>query len=386
MGTKDFDPGPGLYTLVCSGGLDIYIHKLNSNGDFVWAKRLGGPGYDHGLSFCLDNYGNVYATGTYHGTADFDPGFGVFNLTSAGSDDIFVCKLSSAGDFVWARSMGGANEDLGHAISIDAQNNVYVSGYYKGTSNFSQAPNIYTISSDGDLDAFVCKLNNSGDLIWARTFGGTGEENGREITVDSQGNSYITGYFNDTVYFNIDTDSSFINSHGSSDIFITKLNSYGTIDWVKGIGGAEWDKAEAITVDLLGNVYVTGYFQDTVDFDPDIGAKDLISYGLENMFVLKLENILLSNPDQENNSSNSVNVFTPNNDGINDFFILNLPEGEVINIYNRWGVEIISLKTEIISNNGWDGRTSAGIECSAGVYFYTSNHSQHVKGFVQLLR
>src|ERR1043166_7136006 len=105
--------------------------------NFLWAKKFGSNGPDGGHAIWVDALGNSYTTGGFNGTVDFDPGPGTFNLTSAGSRDIFICKLNAAGNFVWARAMGGAaNNDDAFAIALDGSGNVYTTGFFNGTADF----------------------------------------------------------------------------------------------------------------------------------------------------------------------------------------------------------------------------------------------------------
>ena len=108
-GTADFDPGPGTANLVSSGSTDVFVSKLNSAGELVWVKQLGGTSTagDFSESVAVDSSGNVYTTGWFNGTADFDPGAGTANLVSAGNSDVFVSKLDSTGTFVWAKQLSG---------------------------------------------------------------------------------------------------------------------------------------------------------------------------------------------------------------------------------------------------------------------------------------
>ena len=106
--TMDMDPGPDVFNLVPFGGLwdqDIYVSKLDASGNFLWAKQIGGPGYDQAIGMDVDPAGNVYLTGGFAGTADFDPGLGVYSFTTSGmyDVDIFICKLTSSGNFGWAK-------------------------------------------------------------------------------------------------------------------------------------------------------------------------------------------------------------------------------------------------------------------------------------------
>src|SRR3990172_3536641 len=135
VGTSDFDPGVGTFNMTdASGG--IFVSKLDASGNFVWAKQMGGTGSENGYSLYLDVTGNVYITGRFGGTADFDPGVGTFNLTSAGADDIFICKLDVSGNFVWAKRLGGTGTDYGNAITLDGSGNVLTTGYFQSTVDF----------------------------------------------------------------------------------------------------------------------------------------------------------------------------------------------------------------------------------------------------------
>jgi hypothetical protein len=126
-------------------------------GDLGFAVQLGGPSTDLALGIAVDSSGNVYTTGRFHGTVDFDPGAGTKNLTSAGSDDIFVSKLDSVGNFVWAISMGGSNSDQGRGISVDSSGNVYTTGAFQGTSDFDPGAGTANLTSAGDFDAWRSK-------------------------------------------------------------------------------------------------------------------------------------------------------------------------------------------------------------------------------------
>lgn len=108
MGTADFNPGTGTANLTTAGQSDIYISKLDADGNFLWAKRIGGNSWDDGSGISLDATGNIYVTGHFSGTVDFDPGAGTANLTSAGNYDIFICKLDAAGNFLWAKKLATA--------------------------------------------------------------------------------------------------------------------------------------------------------------------------------------------------------------------------------------------------------------------------------------
>ncbi|MEN7548789.1 SBBP repeat-containing protein [Rapidithrix thailandica] len=290
--TVDFDPGPGASHLTSNGSNDIFVQKLDGEGNFVWAKSMGEVGNDFGESIAVDAEGNVYTTGSFYETVDFDPGPGTSNLTAIGDSDIFVQKLDVEGNFVWAKSMGRSSDDNGFSIAVDAEGNVYTTGYFYGTVDFDPGPGSNHLTANGGWDIFVQKLDGEGNFVWARSIGGRGNDYGESIAVDPEGNVYTTGSFNEKgdVY----TTTGFLGeavdftSNGDSDIFVQKLDVEGNFVWAKSMGGSRDDKGSSIAVDPEGNIYTTGYFEGTVDFDPGPGSSNLTSNGSEDIFVQKL--------------------------------------------------------------------------------------------------
>lgn len=140
---------------------DIFISKLDYLGNFIWAKSIS-EGSTWGTSIALDSSGNVYTTGHFEYATDFDPGAGIFNLTSAGDWDIFISKLDPSGNFLWATSMGGGSNDHGTSIALDGSGNVYTTGYLYGSSNFDPGPGIFNLTSAGSTDIFILKLAQQG--------------------------------------------------------------------------------------------------------------------------------------------------------------------------------------------------------------------------------
>jgi len=268
-GTASF----GNITLTSNGSADIFVAKLDSSGNWLWAQKAGGTDWDKGISIATDFSGNSYVTGFFKGIASF----GNITLESSGYNDIFVAKLDSNGNWLWAKKTGGTDWDEGHDIAVDSSGNSYVTGYF---AEFASFGNI-TISSSGNADIFVAKLDSSGNWLWAKQAGGTGTDYGHGITIDSSGNSYVTGCFSGTASFgNITLESS-----GYNDIFVTKLNSNGNWQWAKQAGGTDKDWGYDIAIDSSGNSYVTGCFQEIASF----GNTTLICRENHSIFVVKLD-------------------------------------------------------------------------------------------------
>lgn len=288
--TVDFDPGTGTSNLTSAGTSDIFVLKLDSNGDFVWAKSLGGISWDNGYDIALNPSGEILLTGYFQGVADFDPGPGTFDLTStSASQDIFICKLNSNGDLVWAKGIGGDSDENGYGIAVDGAGNVYTTGFFLETADFDPGVGTYVLTNTGISDIFVSKLDTDGDFVWAKAVGGSSGGEGWDVAVDDFGNVYTTGLFTATVDFDPGTGTFNVSSSGFQDAFVLKLESDGDFAWAGAMGGALNDNGRCIAVDTSGNIYTSGFFQADGDFDPGAATFILSNVGNNDVFVSKLE-------------------------------------------------------------------------------------------------
>ena len=146
--------------LMSSGSADIFIQKLDTYGNLIWVKQIGGTGSDVGRFITINYLGALYATGYFYGTADFDPGGGNSSLTSAGSSDIFILKLDTNGNFIWVNQMGATGSDVGYSILANTSGDVYSTGYFRGTVDFNTGAGTANLTSSGfsSIDIYVQKL------------------------------------------------------------------------------------------------------------------------------------------------------------------------------------------------------------------------------------
>jgi len=235
---------------------EVFVAKIARNGSFVWAIRAGGTSDDSGRNIALDGLGNIYIYGTFAGTATF--GFNTIN--SNGWHNIFVAKLSPAGSFLWAVAGGAIVQDYtyAHGLALDDAANIYISGTFSGTALFGTS----TIISSGGGDIFAAKLDSGGNFLWAVKAGGVDWDYGNDIAVDNSSNAYLIGYFESTATFG----STVYTSYGENDIFVTKLDSLGNFLWTVRAGGPYINLGYSICVDDSANAYLTGGFYGTVDF------------------------------------------------------------------------------------------------------------------------
>lgn len=291
-GTGDFDPGPGIFTLTSFGGRDAYLSKLDGSGNFLWAVVLGGTGEDQAHGVAVDSTGNVYVVGFFSGTADFDPGPGIYPLTSLGLGDVFISKLDSNGDLVWAAHMGGASTlttDFCKGVALDSVGSVYTVGYFFDTADFDPGPGTFNLTSVGDSDVFVAKLDNGGNFIWAVQLGGPTFDAAYAVALDGGGNIYTVGTFSSTADFDPGLGLFQLVSVGAQDGFISKLDSNGTFSWATQLGGTLNDRYLGIAIDASSSIQSVGAFEGTADFDPGIASYNLTSAGAEDIFVSKFD-------------------------------------------------------------------------------------------------
>ncbi len=343
-GTVDFDPSIGVFNLTSVGEKDAFICKLDAAGNFIWAKQYGDNAFiGEKSSLGMDPLGNLYITNSFLGTVDFDPGDGSFYLTSQGSDrDVFIQKIDVNGNFIWAKQIGGPFVPTfptpvhSTAIAVDTNGNQYLTGYFDGTIDFDPNPTFtFTMTSQYNAsDIFICKLDTDGNFVWAKQFSGTQSQGGvgYAIVVDGSGNVYSTGTIGGTMDFDPSQNTFYLTSSAPSqtEIYISKLDPLGNFVWAKAMGPGEgsaiaidennniyssgwtpsgytpvinkhdsagtllWAKqlgglnGQSIALDNIGNVYTTGFCFGTNDFDPGSGVFNLTG-GNSDSFISKLD-------------------------------------------------------------------------------------------------
>lgn len=237
-----------------------------------------------------DEAGNVYFTGTFQYTVDFDPGPATFNLTSSGGFDVFISKFDSLGNFVWAKSFGNNTDDIAFSIALDPSANVIITGEFQNTVDFDPSTSTYNITAFGSYDSYILKLNNSGNFVWVKNIGGSGWDEGKFILADNVGNLYCYGYFSATADLDPGPGNFYVTAIGGQNSYIVKLNSNGDFIWGKTLTGG-FNRSYSLDLQQT-NLFIVGEFQGTVDFNPDPSVtNNIIASGLTDAFILKLDTI-----------------------------------------------------------------------------------------------
>ena len=272
------------------GMLDCYLVKFDSSGNFIYVKTWGGPENDKCYQVAIDKSNNLYLTGWFYDTVDFDPGQGVHNATSNGLDDTYLLKLTQDGNFVWVKTWGGTQSDGGgHGVAVDSAGEVYVCGHFRETVDFDPGPDTDIHTFHGLDDGYVTAFDSDGNHLWARTWGTPTGAYSYGLAIDSDRNVIITGEFAGDMQFPFGRVMVTLSSHGQNDAFMCKFDHSGNFFWADEWGGTGMDTGHTVTVDGSGNIYGTGRFQGTVDFDPTDGVDNHTSGGVMDAFLEKVE-------------------------------------------------------------------------------------------------
>ncbi len=262
--------------LIPSGGTDIFVLKFNSAGNLLWAKNFGGPLSEICNSMTTDASGNSYLGGDFYDSTSL----GTHNFTSYGQYDIFILKLNTDGNILWAQQAGGERSENVSTITSDASGNIYLTGNFMMTASFGSKQ----LVSDFNGSVYFVKFNSSGECIWANQSSVPSSATGVGITVDPLGTVYASGTFFETLTLG----SLSLFNEGGSDLFVTKLNDMGQFVWLgRASGTATFDYffQSHIVVDAFGNSYVSGYFDGTVNF----GSIQLNCPGVSEPYLAKLD-------------------------------------------------------------------------------------------------
>ncbi len=268
-GSASFGPA----AITGAGGEDIYISKLNPAGSFLWTSHAGGVENDVSRGLALNSNGDALITGYFSGTVNFGP----FSFTSNNnSRDIFTTLLSSSGQFLWANKSGGPGNDGAYEVTVDLFDNFYIAGNFKNTGTFGP----YILTSQGDDDIFISKINSNGFFLWANSSGGVLEDKAYALSIDNTGSLFVTGSFEGTATFDTQT----LTSAGDRDVFMGSYDSNGALNFVLGAGGPGFDRGYGVAKSN-GVAYVCGVFEQSASFE----NFNVTSNGATDLFVYKFD-------------------------------------------------------------------------------------------------
>jgi gliding motility-associated-like protein len=288
-GTADFDPGTPVVNITPMGADDLFFVKLDAAGDFAWVKTIGGGAIEQIRSLDLDAAGNIITCGMFISTVDFDPGPGIFNLTPGATSSSFILKLNASGNFIWVKELKSTGPLTIFSLDADATGSVYLTGDFSGVMDMDPGPGSYVVTSLGFLEVLLIKLDPSGNFSWGKQIGGYPTAISSSVRCSNTGNVYVTGRFHQIFDFDPGPASYPLSSFGSWDIFVLAMDAQGNFIAAKQMGGTSSDIGNSLAVDNAENVYVTGEFTGTSEFNPCLLSNTLTSAGMTDIFTLKLK-------------------------------------------------------------------------------------------------
>lgn len=265
-----FNPGQGAYYQSNRGGSgDAFILKFDNTGILKWATYYGGGLSDVGYAITVDNYNNVFVTGSTmsSGFPLYNPGGDAYFQGSFGGGvaDAYILKFDSLGVRLWATFYGGNDYDAGFSLKTDVEGNLFVTGttYSSNFPVYNPGGESYFQGTSGGLyDVFLLKFNDIGMREWATYYGGSGWDYGYSIKIDSAGRVFVTGYTRSSDFptFNPGNGAYYQGNYGgNTDVFLLGFSNIGVIEWATFYGGSQADEGYSLALDNQGNLFVTGY-------------------------------------------------------------------------------------------------------------------------------
>ena len=256
------------------GGQDGFLAAYETNGTVRWALRFAGGSTDNVNGLAMDAAGNIFVAGQFSGTVDF----GGTNLTSSGSQDAFVAKVSPDGMVQWVRRFGDQSLSAANAIALGIDGTITIAGSFYTVIHFGE----HCLTGRGDSDMFVARLDADGNVLWAQSGGGTSTEVGQSVAVDRDGHTYVSGYF----YGNPTFSSTNLNGVGGQDGFLCRYEANGSLTWSRLVAGNSHDDIRSLALDSAGNPHVSGATQSS---PLNLGVTNLFTQGGWDAFAAKFD-------------------------------------------------------------------------------------------------
>lgn len=343
-GTVDFNSGTAVSSVTAAGEFDVFVQKLDNDGNFLWVKTFGSANEERPIDIAVDNNGGVYFTMKFQGSIDVNPNAGTQTITASGIDtdtrDLVVVKLNSNGDYqnhsqitnctynfinaeleinnagelflvynsevqivlIQHLNLGnlsvisekeiannsGSGQALINNVSFDNSDNMLLAGVFSQSLSMNPDQPGTTISSvSNTFDSFVIKLTSSETFVFGQSFGTTSNfDEAISITSDDAGNVFVLGRFENAPDFNAGAGTATLTSLGSTDVFVQKLSPTGAFVWVKQFGSALGEDAGTIRCDAQGNVVSTFYVSDDFDANPNAGTNNIALSMISSVIVV----------------------------------------------------------------------------------------------------
>lgn len=363
QGSADFDPNGGVVTMTSAGSYDAFMLKLDDMGNYIWSKSIESPNSNYINQMAMDYSGNINVVGYFQGSADFDPSSGTFSLNTIGNKSIFFGKYDGQGQLIDVQMIGGSGFEEGKAIAVDLQNNVYISGDFRGVVDFDPSGSTTFLTSAGLRDVFVAKYSSQGNFLWADKIGGQGEDRASALTVDSDNQVFVAAYYNHTLTL---SNNQVFSSMGNTDIMMTRYSPQGDILFATSHGGANGDRTTAIIVTNNNELYSTGWIQG-MSYFTDI---PLNSAGDRDIYIARtiMETVASSAPTFA--TADEISIFPNPSNGVFNIMVENIvADALTITVLDATGKVIQAEQMSILGQNYFEMNIDVSNQTTTGLYF-----------------
>ncbi len=370
-GVIDFDPGLDTFLLTSSyNGTSIFILKVDPDGQLIFAGKMQGVFQAEIRALDIDSANNIYGIGTYDYEIDVDLGPDTFLLDDQASPaNEFFFKFDPDGGLIWAKDFAFTGDRAVLAdLAVTSAGHAWITGSFSGEVDIDPGPGVHTLTSDGSLtDIHFLHFDELGNLLDAYQMGGTGADKGITILVDDKDQVYIAGVYQNTVDFDPGVGSNSVTAINGSDMFITRFRMDGQLDWVASMGGLKSEDPRDLALDQDGNLYFTGGFNGTVDFDPGSGeylitSKPGVGTGADYFLMQIIGDGVSATQDP---AYSAVQIMP--NPVYSEFQIIGISDLQRVKIYSQQGQEVYQGQSHQISLQGFH----------SGIYYIVIQASQH---------
>lgn len=330
-----------------------FLAKISPGGVFQWVRTFQATDGERDNRITIDSTGFIYLTGGFRGTKPFGPSTGISN----GGRDIFVLKYDSSGNQIWLRTAGGILDDRGNSITVDIEQDVYITGEFRDIVIFG-TDTVNNNGSPNGRDIFVAKITKGGNWVWAKKAGSNaGSDRGNRISANKKDLLFVTGEFKGNASFG--AADTLINNGDSVQIFVAAIDTAGKWQWAIQAGSTVEDRGAGIVADDSCDVFTTGYYELTASFN----SMTLTAEGRKDIYVGSIPNACVYNSIHENIAFTSVSCF-PNPSNGN--FTIDLGK-----VYDDFTIQVYNVMGQVVQNKKYEStnKVNVTIEQSSGIYF-----------------
>ena len=293
----DIDPGPERHIIKAMVNRNLYLAKLSSSGNLIWVRNIQSSNYTNVSGIELTRTNHLYIAGTIRALTAFNPLSSDYDISPIGMTDVYIAKYDTAGKIIWAKRISGSGHDQCDNFTVGYDESIYITGHFREQINLSTSTDPLILNAGIDTDViFYAKYDSSGTLKWGNMFESTDRCISHDIEIDSIGNVFLAGTFEDSLYYTIEGEKHGVESHrhGYEDFFLTKIDSTGSLCWLNQYGGEYNDEYITIVLGKENTVYVLGFFYDFVEVNS--GEEGIVDFSPDNGF-----NVFIAECDTDGN-------------------------------------------------------------------------------------